>query len=46
MLYKLYISNDTVKDALIGSWINLKAAEFVAEHYKGKGYKTQIVIEL
>lgn len=46
MLYKLYISNDTVKDALVGSWIDLKSTEFVAEHYREKGYKTQIVIEL
>lgn len=44
MLYKLYISNDRVKNAFIGSYINIKSAECVAEYYREKGYKTQIVI--
>lgn len=44
MLYKLYISNDRVQDALIGSWIDIKSAECVAEYYREKGYETQIVI--
>ena len=44
MLYKLYISNDRVQDALIDSWKKIKDAEYVAEYYREKRYEKQIVI--
>lgn len=45
MLYKLYITNDRVTNAFIGSWIDIKSAECIAEYYREKGYQTRIVVE-
>ena len=44
MLYKLYISNDRVKNAFVGSWFQIESAKCISEYWQEKGYKTQIVI--